>query len=147
MVVGHFPAVHYPPHIRNRQAALHKWENHLHRRRCLQRIPLHIIRQKLAVCPRVCYQFLFIKALGVIQSLLGSEAKQTVCISLEGCQVIQLRRIHRLFFLFDRHNKSLPFLASSHDLFCLILFINPSCHSIQPAAQEMHHKITLLLKI
>ena len=51
------------------------------------------MRHKLAVCPWIGHQLFFVQALGVIQCLLCGIPEIAVCISLKGCQVIQMRRI------------------------------------------------------
>ena len=54
---------------------------------------LHVLRQIPAVRARVGQQLLLVQTLGVIQRLLGSEAKQPVGILLKRGQIIQQRRM------------------------------------------------------
>ncbi len=53
---------------------------------------LHIVRDELAVCARIG-QELFVERLNEIERLLGSEAVVSVCLALQGGQIIELRRI------------------------------------------------------
>ena len=64
--------------------------------------PAHILGQILAVGAGIGQQFLFVKLLGVIKGLLGRETEQTVCLPLQGRQVIELRRLFCLFLPVDR---------------------------------------------
>ena len=50
----------------------------------------HVFRQKTAVCSRICHQLFFIKALGVIQSLLCRKSQEPVGISLQCSQTVKL---------------------------------------------------------
>ena len=64
--------------------------------------PAHVLGQILAVCAGIGQQFLFVKLLGVIKGLLGRETEQTVCLPLQGRQVIEFGRLFCLFLPFDR---------------------------------------------
>ena len=50
----------------------------------------HVFRQKPAVRSGICHQLFFIKALGVIQSLLCRKSQEPVGISLQCSQAIKL---------------------------------------------------------
>ena len=56
----------------------------------------HIIRDELAVRARIGQELLFVERLNEIERLLGSEAVVSVCLALQGGQIIELRRIDRL---------------------------------------------------
>ena len=59
----------------------------------------HIVRQETAVGSRIGTELFLIQGLKVVQRLLGGEAQNAVCISLERCQVIERRGFFRFFFL------------------------------------------------
>ena len=60
----------------------------------------HVFRQKAAVCSGISDEFLFVKALRIVQGLLCSKPQQTVGIPLERRQIIELRRLFVFFFAF-----------------------------------------------
>ena len=49
---------------------------------------LHIVRDELAVCARIGQELLFVERLNEIERLLGSEAVISVCLALQGGQII-----------------------------------------------------------
>ena len=74
---------------------------------------LHIVRDELAVCAWIGQELLFVKRLNEIECLLGSEAVVSVCLALQGSQIVELRRIDGFCFLLERRNDGLLFLAST----------------------------------
>lgn len=53
----------------------------------------HIFCEKTAVCSRIGYQLLLIKALGIIKCLLCRKSQKTVGIPLQRCKTIKLWRL------------------------------------------------------
>ena len=79
----------------------------------------HVIRNELTVCTRIGQEFLFIERLNEIKRLLCREAEIAVCLTLQGGQIVELRRIDRLRFLADRRNDGLLFITSRRNGLCL----------------------------
>ena len=71
---------------------------------------LHIIRDELTVRARIGQELLFVKCLNEIERLLGSEAVVSVCLALQGGQIIELRRIDGFRHPLERRNDGLLFL-------------------------------------
>ena len=59
----------------------------------------HVGGQIPAVRAGISQQLLFIEALGVVKGLLRRVAKQPVCLTLQGGEVIELRRLFLLLLL------------------------------------------------
>ena len=62
----------------------------------------HILGQILAVRAGIGQQFLFVKLLGIIKGLLRRKSEQTVCLPLQGGQVIEFERLFCPFLPMDR---------------------------------------------
>ena len=60
----------------------------------------HILRQKAAVRAGVGDEPFFVKTLGIIQGLLCRKSQKTVCIPLQCCKVIELRRVFGFLLAF-----------------------------------------------
>ena len=97
MVVGDFGAVAY---LGGQNGVRHSHPADLRRRsRQSRNRPFHIGGQIPAVGAGIGAELLFIQCLEIVQGLLGRVAKLPVGIPLEGCQVIEGRRLFRFFFL------------------------------------------------
>ena len=98
MVVGDLAAIDDLLHIDGKRF-LHGKRlariRHQPRQRCR-----HILRQKAAVRAGIGDEPFFVKTLGIIQGLLCRKPQQAVGISLECCQVIELRWLFSFLFTF-----------------------------------------------
>ena len=102
VVVQYLFTVQHPAHFRGQVKPLDKGQQSQQvRHKMLCRLA-HILGQILAVRAGIGQQFLFVKLLGVIKGLLGCETEQTVCLPLQGRQVIELRRLFCLSLTLDR---------------------------------------------
>ena len=81
---------------------------------------LHIVRDELAVRARIGQELLFVECLYEIKRLLGGEAVVSVCLALQGGQIIELRRIDGFRLPLERRNDGLLFLASRRNSFCFL---------------------------
>ena len=81
---------------------------------------LHIIRNELAVRARISQELLFVERLNEIKRLLGGEAVVSVCLALQGGQIVELRRIDGFRLPLERRNDGLLFLASRRNSFCFL---------------------------
>ena len=81
---------------------------------------LHIVRDELAVCARIGQELLFVERLNEIERLLGGEAVVSVCLALQGGQIIEFRRIDGFRLPLERRNDGLLFLASRRNSFCFL---------------------------
>ena len=86
---------------------------------------LHIIRDELAVRARIGQELLFVERLNEIERLLGSETVVSVCLALQGGQIIELRRIDGFRLPLERRNGGLLFLASRRNSFCFLFGFVP----------------------
>ena len=107
---------------------------------------LHIIRDELTVRARIGQELLFVERLNEIERLLGSKTVVSVCLALQGGQIIELRRIDGLRFLLERRNDGLLFLASRCNLLCFLFGFDLFQISGQIALADMDVEILLLLK-
>ena len=107
---------------------------------------LHIIRDELAVCARIGQELLFVERLNEIKRLLGGEAVVSVCLSLQGGQIVELRRIDRLRFLPERRNDGLLFLASRRNSFRFLFGFDLFQISDQIALADVDVEILFLLE-
>ena len=107
---------------------------------------LHIVRDELTVRARIGQELLFVERLNEIERLLGSEAVVSVCLALQGGQIIELRRIDGLCFLPERRNDGLLFLASRRNLLCFLFGFDLFQIGSQIALADMNVKILLLLE-
>ena len=80
----------------------------------------HIIRDELTVRARIGQELLFVERLNEIERLLGGEAVVSVCLALQGGQIIELRRIDGFRLPLERRNDGLLFLASRRNSFCFL---------------------------
>ena len=74
---------------------------------CRQHVP-HILRQVSAVRPGISDQFLLIQVLGIIQGLLGRESQDPVGVALQARQIVEERRLFKLFLRFHAFYHGLP---------------------------------------
>ena len=107
---------------------------------------LHIVCDELTVCARIGQELLFVKRLDEIERLLGSEAVVSVCLALQGGQIVELRRIDRLRFLPERRNDGLLFLASRRNLFCFLFGFDLFQIGSQIALADVDVEILFLLE-
>ena len=107
---------------------------------------LHIVRNKLAVRAWIGQELLFVERLNEIKRLLGSETVVSVCLALQGGQIIELRRIDTLRFLLERRNDGLLFLASRRNLLCFLFGFDLFQIGSQITLADMDVEILLLLE-
>ena len=107
---------------------------------------LHIIRDELTVRARIGQELLFVKRLNEIERLLGGEAVVSVCLALQGGQIIEPRRIDGFRLLFERRNDGLLFLASRRNSFCFLFGFNLFQIGGQIALTDVDVEILLLLE-
>ena len=81
---------------------------------------LHIIRDELTVRARIGQELFFVERLDEIERLLGSETVVSVCLALQGGQIIELRRIDGFRLPLERRNDGLLFFASRRNSFCFL---------------------------
>ena len=79
----------------------------------------HIGSQISAVRAGIGQQLLFVEALGVVKGLLRRVSEQAVCLTLQGGEVIELRRLFLLLLFRDRGTGDGRTLAHSRCLFRL----------------------------
>ena len=107
---------------------------------------LHIVRDELTVCARIGQELLFVERLNEVECLLGSEAVISVCLALQGGQIIELRRIDGLRFLLERRNDGLLFLASRRNSFCFLFGFDLFQIGGQIALADVDVEILLLME-
>ena len=107
---------------------------------------LHIVRNKLAVRARIGQELLFVERLNEIERLLGSEAVISVCLALQGGQIIELRRIDGFRLPLERRNDGLLFLASRRNLLCFLFGFDLFQIGGQIALADVDVEILLLLE-
>ena len=107
---------------------------------------LHIIRDELAVRARIGQELLFVECLDKIKRLLGSEAVISVCLALQGGQIIELRRIDGFRLPLERRNDGLLFLASRRNSFCFLFGFDLFQIGGQIALADVDVEILLLLE-
>ena len=107
---------------------------------------LHIVRDELAVCARIGQELLFVERLNEIERLLGGEAVVSVCLALQGGQIIELRRIDGFRLPLERRNDGLLFLASRRNPFCFLFGFDLFQISDQIALADVDVEILLLLE-
>ena len=83
---------------------------------------LHIVRDELTVRARIGQELFFVERLDEIERLLGSEAVVAVSLTLQGGQIIELRRIDGFRLPLERRNDGLLFLASRRNLLLPLRF-------------------------
>ena len=100
----------------------------------------HVGGQIPAVRAGIGQQLLFVEALGVVKGLLRRVSEQAVCLTLQGGEIIELRRLFFLLFLLDRGTGDGRTLAHGRCLFRLRRigeFLRHCFGSIQRQAQQM----------
>ena len=107
---------------------------------------LHIVRDELAVCARIGQELLFVERLNEIERLLGGEAVVSVCLALQGGQIIELRRIDGFRLPLERRNDGLLFLASRRNSFCFLFGFDLFQIGGQIALADVDVEILLLLE-
>ena len=102
VVVRYLFAVQNPAHFRGQVKPLGRGQQPQQVRHKMLYCLAHILGQILAVGAGIGQQFLFVKLLGIIKGLLCRETEQTVCLPLQGGQVIELGRLFCLSLTLDR---------------------------------------------
>ena len=120
MVIRDLAVVGYAGNVRRNRNAREERKLAADDRNDLTGGVLHIIRDELAVRARIGQELLFVERLNEIKRLLGSEAVISVCLALQGGQIIELRRIDGFRFPLERRNDGLLFLASRRNSFCFL---------------------------
>ena len=106
---------------------------------------LIVIGDIAAISARISGKFLLIKALHIVQCLLCAVPQQTVCISLERCQVIEQGRVFGLFLaghFLNRGNHLLSALRKQ--IFSRIFFRNAAAGCCASAGQFQFYGVELL---
>ena len=147
MMVCHFFAVQNPFYIRIEHDILLKQQRIENRFNHIFCSTFHVIGKILAVRSRISDKFLFIETLGIFQCLLGSKAKQTVCIPLKCGKVIELRWCYPLFFLYHGSHKSLSVFTGSSNSFCFRFIADMLRYRIQTISHDVSHIIGFFLEI
>ncbi len=106
---------------------------------------LHIVRDELAVCARIGQELLFVECLYEIERLLGGEAVVSVCLALQGGQIIELRRIDGFRLPLERRNDGLLF-SQAAAILCFLFGFDLFQISGQIALADMDVEILLLLE-
>ena len=146
MVICDLAVVGYAGNVRSNRNAGEKRKLAADNRNDLTGGVLHIIRNKLAVRARIGQELFFVERLDEIERLLGSEAVVSVCLTLQGGQIIELRRVDRLRFLLERRNDGLLFLASRRNLFCFLFGFDLFQIGSQIALADVNVEILFLLE-
>ena len=107
---------------------------------------LHIVRDELTVRARIGQELLFVERLNEIERLLGGEAVVSVCLALQGGQIIELRRIDGFRLPLERRNDGLLFLASRRNSFCFLFGFDLFQIGGQIALADVDIEILLLLE-
>ena len=107
---------------------------------------LHIVRDELTVRAWIGQELLFVERLNEIECLLGSEAVVSVCLALQGGQIIELRRIDGFRLPLERRNDGLLFLASRRNSFCFLFGFDLFQIGSQIALADVDVEILLLLE-
>ena len=106
---------------------------------------LIVIGDIAAISSRISGKFLLIKALHIIQRLLCAVPQQTVCVTLERCQVVEQGRVFGLFLaghFLNRGNHLLPALRKQ--IFSRIFFRNAAAGCRTSAGQFQFYGVELL---
>ena len=112
----------------------------------LTRCAFHIIRDELTVCSGIGQELLFIERLHQLKCLLCREAVIAVCLTLQGGQIVELRRIDRLLLTLERRNDGLLFIASRRNRICLVFGFDLLHVSRQPVLLDMEIEVFLLVE-
>ena len=146
MVICDLAVVGYAGNVRSDRNAGEKRKLAADNRNDLTGGVLHIIRNKLTVRARIGQELLFVECLYEIERLLGGEAVVSVCLALQGGQIIELRRIDGFRLPLERRNDGLLFLASRRNSFCFLFGFDLFQISGQIALADMDVEILLLLE-
>ena len=146
MVICDLAVVGYAGNVRSDRNAGEKRKLAADNRNDLTGGVFHIVRDKLTVRARIGQELLFIERLNEIERLLGGKTVVSVCLALQGGQIIELRRIDGLRFLLERRNDGLLFLASRRNLLCFLFGFDLFQIGSQIALADMDVEILLLLE-
>ena len=146
MVIRDLAVVGYAGNVRSDRNAGEKWKLVADDGNDLTRSVLHIVRDELAVRARIGQEPFFVECLDEIERLLGSEAVVSVCLALQGGQIIELRRIDGFRLPLERRNDGLLFLASRRNSFCFLFGFNLFQIGGQIALADVDVEILLLLE-
>ena len=140
-IVGHAPNIGIMSQtVKNRQFPTNDGDD-------LTGSSLHVIGDELAVCTGIGQELLFIESLYQFKRLLRGKAEISVCFSLQGSQIVELRRVCRLRFLADRRNDGLLFITSRRNGLRLIFGFDLFHVSRQAVLLHMDIEILLFAEI
>ena len=146
MVICDLAVVGYAGNVRSDRNAGEKRKLAADDRNDLTGGVFHIVRDKLTVRARIGQELLFVERLNEIERLLGGKTVVSVCLALQGGQIIELRRIDGLRFLLERRNDGLLFLASRRNSFCFLFGFDLFQIGGQIAFADVDVEILLLLE-
>ena len=146
VVVRYLFAVQNPAHFRGQVTPLGKGQQSQQVRHKMLCCLAHILGQILAVGAGIGQQFLFVKLLGIIKGLLGGETEQTVCLPLQGGQVIELGRLFCLFLPLDRSTDGNCTRAFFFEKICGFCIRNASAACFQAAGLDADRVIFFFLE-
>ena len=146
MVIRNLAVVGYAGNVRSNRNAGEKRKLAADDRNDLTGSVLHIVRDKLTVRARIGQELLFVERLNEIERLLGGKAVVSVCLALQGGQIIEPRRIDGFRLPLERRNDGLLFLASRRNSFCILFGFNLFQIGGQIALADMDVEILLLLE-
>ena len=106
----------------------------------------HIGGQIPAVRAGIGQQLFVVEALGVVKGLLRRVAKQPVCLTLQGGEVIELRRLFLLLLLRDGSTDDGRALAHGRRLLRLRRIGESLRHRLRAGQRQAHMMILLLLE-
>ena len=106
----------------------------------------HIGGQMPAVRAGIGQQLFFVEALSVVKGLLRRVAKQPVCLTLQGGEVIELRRLFLLLLTGDGGTGDGRALAHGRRLLRLRRIGESLRHRLRAGQRQAHMMILLLLK-
>ena len=106
----------------------------------------HVICDELTVCSGIGQELLFIEGLYQLKRLLRREAVIAVCLTLQGGQIVELRRIDRLRLTLERRNDGLLFIASRRNRFCLVFGFDLLHVSRQTVILDMDIEVFLFVE-
>ena len=146
MVICDLAVVGYAGNVRSNRNTGEKRKLAADNRNDLTGGVLHIVRNELTVRARIGQELLFVECLYEIERLLGGEAVVSVCLALQGGQIIELRRIDGFRLPLERRNDGLLFLASRRNSFCFLFGFDLFQIGGQIALADVDVEILLLLE-
>ena len=146
MVIRDFAVVGHAGNVRSNRYAGEKRELAADDGNDLMGGIFHIVRDKLTVRARIGQEFLFVECLNEIERLLGGEAVISVCLALQGGQIVELRRIDGFRLPLERRNDGLLFLASRRNSLCFLFGFDLFQISDQIALADVDVEILFLLE-